>query len=233
MDPAAQRIDDETVDVGELLQRRQVAGEGQVAEHHLVTRVLTTGPVLGEAFGPPERKLHVPCPGRLVVGLGLKAQLKDVGEFVAERVAELGQASPERQGDAALEEIGGAKQPLGRRERQDIGLLEVDVRGVDDERNPDADIVPELERQGVVARLGIGQRDGREIRFRGVVVQVDVRALQYAPVEPAVLDLVLVEGEELGRRAPERQERRASRQRESRPLHVGLTCESCESDHPE
>ena len=101
--------------------------------------------------------------------------------------------------DAALEEVGRAEQALGRGERQDVGLLEVGVRGVDDQRDPLGDVVPELHRQGVVARLGVGQRGGRELGLGGIVVQVDVRAPQDPPVELAVLDLVLAEAEELAR----------------------------------
>ena len=99
--------------------------------------------------------------------------------------------------------------PSGGSERQDVGLFEIDVGRVDEQRNPHADIVPELERQRIVARLGVGERDRREVRLGRIVVQVDVRALEHAPVESAVLDLVLVEREELCRRAPERHEQRA------------------------
>ena len=46
--------------------------------------------VLRQPFGPPERKPEMAAPGRLVVGLGLEAQLEDVGELVPQGMAELG-----------------------------------------------------------------------------------------------------------------------------------------------
>ena len=80
--------------------------------------------------------------------------------LVPQRVPELGEVAPERQRHPALQEVGGAEQPLGRGERQDVGLLEIGVGGVHDQRDAGGDLMAELERQGVVARLGIGQRGG-------------------------------------------------------------------------
>src|SRR4029079_6596764 len=181
----------------------------------------------------PERQLDVTGPGRLVVRLRLEAHLKNVRELVTNGVAKLGEVAAKRQRDATLQEIGSAEEAFGWRERQNVGLLEVDVRRVDDEWDPYADIVPELEGQRVVARLGVGQGDRREVRLGLLIVEVDVRALEYPPVEAAVLDLVLVQREELRRGAPERQEGRAGNERQGCPLHVELTGEWYGSDRPE
>ncbi len=117
---------------------------------------------------------------------------------MAQRVPELGEVTAEREGDPSLQEIGSAKQTLGWREGQDIGLLEVGVRGVDNQGNAGGDFMPELQRQRVIARFGIGQRRGGKLRFSAVVVQVDVRPAYDPPVQLPVLDLVLPKREELG-----------------------------------
>src|SRR5688500_17711686 len=117
---------------------------------------------------------------------------------MAQRVAELGEATAEREGDPSRQEIGSAKQTLGWREGQDIGLLEVGVRGVDNQGNAGGHFMPELQRQRVIARFGISERRGGKLGFGAVVVQVDVGSAYDPPVQLPVLDLVLPEREKLG-----------------------------------
>ena len=112
---------------------------------------------------PPEREVEAAGAGREVVALDQQVELEHVHHLVAHGVPELGEVAPERQRDPALEEVGGAEQPFGRRERQDVGLLEVGVRGVDDERDAGRHRVAELHAQRVVARLGVGQRRRGEV----------------------------------------------------------------------
>src|SRR5262245_56970725 len=71
------------------------------------------------------------------------------------------------------------------------------MAGVDDEGNAGADFMAELDGQGVVAGLGVGQCRGGELAFGGVIVQVDVLAPEDVPVEPPILNLVLTEVEVL------------------------------------
>src|SRR6266542_2465520 len=53
---------------------------------------------------------------------------------------------------------------------------------------------PEEEELGrVVALLGIGQCDAAQLFFFRIVIEIDVLAVQHAPVKAAVLDLVLTE----------------------------------------
>ena len=140
--------------------------------------------------------------------LAEQAQLEHVDQLVTQRMAEVGVAAGERQGHAAFQEFGGAEQPLGRHEREDVGLLEVSVRGIDDQRHSAADRVREPPLQHVVALLSVGERDPSQLFFFGIVVEVHVLAAEHAPVEAPILDLVLAEVPELrrGRRGEPRQQ---------------------------
>ena len=231
MDAPTERIDQEAGGVLELRQGRQAPGEGEVAQDHLVARILPARPELGEPFGPPERQGHPPRARRMVVALRHQAQLEDVHQLVAQGMAELRQVAAERHGDAALQEIGRAQEAFRRDEREDVGLLEVHVRRVDDERDAGGDLVAEAERERVVALLGIGERGAREFLLDRIVVQVHVLALEHAPVEPAVLDLVLPELEELGGGGARGTRHENHRGRQCAPVH-GATCGWCGSHPP-
>jgi hypothetical protein len=127
----------------------------------------------------------------------LKVQLKDVHHLMAERMTKLRKVSPERQRYAPLEEISGPQQPLRGGERKDIGLLEIGVRCVDNQRDPGSDVVAKLNGQGIVTRLGIREGGWGQLGFRGIVVEVYMGAADNPPIQLPILDLVLAEGEEL------------------------------------
>ena len=199
VDRFPQGIDDPPVGVGEVLERRQLAGDRHVPQDHLIPRVLARREEFGEPLGVPQRHRGVVQARVAREYLGLEAQLEDVDQLVAQRVAKIGVAARERQRDAALQELGDAEQSLGRHERQDVGLLEVGMRGVDDQGNAAAHRVVETPRQHAVALLGVSQRHAAELFLLRVEVEIHVVAAQHAPVESAVLHLVLPEVAELGR----------------------------------
>ena len=127
---------------------------------------------------------------------------------------ELGEVAAERQRYPALEEVGDAEEAFGRGKRQDVGLLEVGVRGVHDQRDAGRHRMAELQRQRVVARLGVRQRRGRQVAPRpGSSTGRRAGPSSDPPVELAVLDLVLAEGKELGRAgtAPAAEDQRQAR----------------------
>ncbi len=228
VDLPADGVDDAALDPGELAKRGEAPGEREVAHHHLVAGVLSAGPELRQSLAPPEREVEPAVPRSLEIGLAEQVELEDVHHLVPEGVAELGEVPPERHRDPALQEVRRPEQPFGRGEGKDVGLLEVGVRGIDHQRDPLGDIVAELHRQRVEARLGVSQGGGRQVGFGGVVVQIDVRAAHDPPVELPVLDLVLAEGEKL--RLEPGWERRAkggdSRHQDEPPAydrHVRLT----------
>src|SRR5213078_1461470 len=56
VDRATQRIDDPARGVGQIAERRQPARDREVAQHHLVPRVLTRREELRQALRPPQRQ---------------------------------------------------------------------------------------------------------------------------------------------------------------------------------
>ncbi len=107
-----------------------MARDRHVPQHHLVAAVLARREVFREPFGPPQRQADLPEARIAAERQGRETQLEDVRQLVANRVAKLGVAAPERQGDAAPQELGHPKQPFGRNERQDVRLLEIAVRRI-------------------------------------------------------------------------------------------------------
>ena len=73
------------------------------------------------------------------------------------------------------------------------------MRSVDDEGNAPRHRVIEAPLEVVVALFRVGKRHAPELFLFRIVVQVDVFAAQDAPVELAILDLVLAEVAELRR----------------------------------
>src|SRR5690606_30036572 len=142
-------------------------------------------------------------------GLGDLRDLEGVHQFVPEGVAELCVVAPERERDASLQVLGEAEDAVRDEARKDIGLLEVLVRGVDDERNALEGMVAESSLEDGKALLGVGECHARDPLLFGIVVDVDVLAAEHVPLEFAVLDLVLAERLRLGGRA-----RREEHQRE-------------------
>ena len=199
MDAAAHRIHQAAVGVGQIRQRRQVPRDRHVAQHHLVAAVLPRGEELGEPFGPPQRHPGLPETRVAPERLRREAQLVDVHELVTDRMPEFGVAAAERQRDAALEKLGDTKQPFGRNERQDVGLLEIAVRRVDNERNASSNCVIETALKRIVTLFGVRQRHPPQLFFFGIVIEVDMLAAQHAPIKAAVLNLVLPEVAVLGR----------------------------------
>ena len=209
VEDAAHRIDEAAVGVRQVAQGRQLPADGHVTEHHLVPTVFARREVLGEPFGPPERQRRLTDAGVAVERLGGEADLEHMHQLVAERVAELAVAAPERQRHATLQELRDAQQPLGRNEGQDVRLLEVRMGGVDNERDTPRDGMIEAPLERVIALLGIGERHPPQLLGVGVIVEVDVLTAEHVPIEAPVLDLVLAEVAELGG------ERRGERERQT------------------
>src|SRR5437867_5658817 len=199
MDDATHRIDETPVRILELRQRRQPPRDRHVTEDHLIAAVLTRREEFRETLCPPQRYARLPNARIASERLGGEAQLKDVDQLVANRVPEFGVAATERQRHTPFQEFRDAEQAFGRNERQDVGLLEIGMRSVDDEGNAPRHRVIEAPLEVVVALFRVGKRHAPELFLFRIVVQVDVFAAQDAPVELAILDLVLAEVAELRR----------------------------------
>ncbi len=139
-------------------------------------------------------------------------ELEDVDELVAQRVAEFRVTAPERQRHSSLQEFSDTENSLRRDEGEDVRLLEVDVGGVDDERNALADFVAEPSRERVVTLLGVDERGARDAFFLRIEKDIDVLAGNDVPIEATILDLVLAEPADLrsGRRKSQSYKRQRS-----------------------
>src|SRR6266513_4805303 len=111
---------------------------------------------------------------------------------------EFGVAAAERQRNAPLQKLGHAQQTFRRNERQDVGLLEVAVGRVDNERNASSNSVIETALKRIVTLFGVRQRHPPQLFFFGIVIEVDMLAAQHTPIKAAVLNLVLPEVAVLG-----------------------------------
>ena len=135
--------------------------------------------------------------------------LERVGDLVAEHVIGLAEPGRERHRDARLEALGQTAGAFRRRGGRDVGLGEVRVAGVENERLARGERVVEEVRKTRVPALGHARGVARRLLFLGVVVDVEVLGLQYAEVQPVVVDLVAPEILRL--RRPCYHERRAER----------------------
>ena len=134
-------------------------------------------------------------PGRSAgraVGLRGHVVLERVDELVAEHVIGLGEAAGKRQDHAAaiaLRHAAGAFADLA----EDVGLLKVRMRRVEDERLPAAQLVLQQPGQPRVPPLGHSRGKPHRGFFFRVVVDVEVLGREHLEVEALVLDLVPAE----------------------------------------
>jgi hypothetical protein len=148
---------------------------------------------------------------------GKHRELEDVHELMAQRVAELGVAPSERKRDASLEKLGDAENSFRRYEGQDVRLLEVHVRRINDQRNALPDLVAESARKRIVALLRVHECGARDAFFFRIKEDVDVLPGEHVPIETPVLNLVLAEPPDLrvSGRNNDRRERQCGEERAS------------------
>src|SRR5207249_4850831 len=176
VDAAADGIDQAAVRVGKIRQAGQMPVDRHVAEHHVVAGVFARRKEFGESLGPPQRHADLAEPRIPAEGLGREAQLENVHQLVANRVPEFGVAAAERERDPPLQELRDTEQAFRRNEGEDVRLLEVTVRRVDDQRDTARDGVIEATLERVVARFGVCKGDAAELFFFRIVVEIDVLA---------------------------------------------------------
>ena len=155
--------------------------------------VRVAAPVLGEALREPERQHEV---GRAPVVAEHARQLVErehVDQFVPDDALEAVQVAVGRDHDAALEELEEAADAVRDEARRHVGLLEVQVGRVEDDRDAVRQRQVEARLQRVVPVLGRLGADGREVLGLGVVVDVEVLRFEDVPLEAVVLDLVAPE----------------------------------------
>ena len=120
-------------------------------------------------------------------------QLELVGHLVREHVIDVGVRAGQRHDVPLLEEVGEAAGAFADVARGRVGLLEIGVRGVEDDHLPLAEAVPQHAREPRVGALRHARRVHRRDPLSGIEVNVEVFGLDDLPVEGVVLHLVLAE----------------------------------------
>ena len=193
----------------------QAAAEHGVAQDHVGIAVLGTGEVLGEPLGEPEGAEPDVGGAAAAQDRADAVEHEDVDQLVVQDPLEVGVGAAQGQGHPPLEELREAGHPLREQARHDVGLLEVDVGGVDDERHPAAHGVGEAALQAAEAFLRHARRDRRQLLLLRIEVDVEVLGLHPLPGELVVLDLVLAETVGLGPGRCRRQQDRRQQRRQS------------------
>ena len=168
---------------------REVVAEAGVTHPHGRESVLAAdGVVLGHALDHEQRQAHelreAPGPLREVV-------LELVDELVAEHVVGFGVGPGHRQHDALAGALRDALRALA--DVGDVGLPEVRVVGVEDDRLALVELVLQDGREAVVPALGHPRHVARGLVHALVVVDVEVLGLEDPEVEVVVADLVAAE----------------------------------------
>ena len=184
-------------DLVHLGDRRQAMREQGVADDHGGPAVPLTRPVFRQAFGEPQRPRPVLGDAPAAQDMPYEVEHEHVNELVVEDALELGQRAAQGQGNPALEELGEAGDALGQVAGDDVRLLEVDVRGINDQRNSALHGVAESALGMTESGLGHVTGIRSQLRFFRVEVEIEVFGLHLLPLETVVLHLVLAESVQL------------------------------------
>jgi hypothetical protein len=148
--------------------------------------------ILRHALDEPQRQAVQPAAG----GAAPHARdvvLERVDQFVTQHVIGLRQRRAERQDDAAFQAFGHAARALAGLVRQDVGLLEVGMIGVEDQRLAILQLVIEDARDPRVPALRHAGRLLGGAALRLVEIDVEVLGAHDLEAERLVLDLVAAE----------------------------------------
>ena len=139
--------------------------------------------------------------------------LECMDELVAENMVGFGERAGERQHDAALQSFGDAARALADHAADDVGLLEIGVRRIENERLARLHLVLEDARQARIPALGHAADARGVLALFFIEIDVEVIGLQHFELEVLVLDLVASEVLRLrGRRGRQEQTRKTDRQ---------------------
>jgi hypothetical protein len=203
----AEVVDDARVRVAavfvEAAQRRHLLRDGGVADGHEVEGVPGAALVVGQALVEPEgdRALHQAARDEV--------ELEDVGQLVGDEALQAVRRLVDGQHHAPAHGLREGQHPFGHEVREEVRLLELGVRLVEDERDREVDLVLQVPRDLLVRALRVGDDAPEVLLELRVVVDLEVRALVDAPGEAVVGDLVLAEvGDELGAGGRSRREER-------------------------
>ena len=119
--------------------------------------------------------------------------LEDMGQLVLDESQELGIRKIHRKHHAVAHRRSEGAHPFRDEVQDDVVLLEGRVGGIENQRRRFLDLEVEGPGQLIVGALGEGDDLLQQVRFRLVVVDVEMRRVVDHPVEVSILDLVLAE----------------------------------------
>ena len=195
--------------------RGEAAAEHGVAQNHVGIAVLRAGEILGEPLGEPEGAEPDVRGAAVAQDRADAVEHEDVDQLVVQDALEVGVGAAQGKGHPPLEELREPGHPLREQARHDVGLLEVDVGRVDDERHPAAHGVAEAALQVAEALLRHARRDRGQLLLLRIEVDIEVLGLHPLPGQLLVLDLVLAEAVGLGPGRCRRQQNRRQQSRQS------------------
>jgi hypothetical protein len=139
--------------------------------------------------------------------------LKGVNELMTEHVIGFGEAAGEGQDDAAFGALGDATGALADLAGQHIGLLEMRVRRIQDQRLAAAQLVLQQLGDSRVPPLRHARGEGHRSFFLRVVIDVEVLGGEHLEVKLFVLDLVAPEILRARRRGRDKRQHRRQQDR--------------------
>ncbi len=170
-------------------QPRHLVGERRVADHHQVERLPHAAEVVRESLVDPQRQRLL----RDAEADAARDQVEGEGvrQLVGDQSLQLVGRLVDRDHHAVEQRLGEGGDALGHERREQVGLLELGVGLVEDDRDRLRHLVLEAGRDLEVRALEVGGEPRQVLLELGVVVDLEVRALVDAPREVVVLDLVL------------------------------------------
>ena len=179
----------------QLVDAREVFVDCRVAKVHIGVRVPLERFIFSQSLIEPHRELK----GDVVRDNGLdRAPVKHIvndgmHELVMNDMAKLLVISLEREDDAVLEELRYAADPLLEIFVDDVRLLEVVMRVVNDDGDALRDLVPERFADRGIGRFGDIRGKVGDVFAPLTEINVEVRGLHIEPFEFRVLDFILSE----------------------------------------
>jgi len=124
---------------------------------------------------------------------------EDVYQLVADHMPKIPHRAVVRDDDSTFEELKEPSDTFRDKAGSGVGLLEVEMRAVKNERDAVADVVVELLFKDLVALFRKERSALGEVFHFGIVIDVEVVSFQNMPVEIGVLDFIASEIEKLRR----------------------------------
>ena len=171
----------------------EAVGEHGVAEDHFVDSIAARGGVFGHALHQPSGRLDNRAGDAANGAFVNDVVLENVGQLVDEDVAELVEIAGKGDDHAEAQRLGKAGHAGRQKVGKDVGLLELVVRLIDDDRRPVRKLVVQDLADVIVALFEVLDcLHGQILKF-GLKVKLDVLAFEYLPLEVPVADLVFPE----------------------------------------